>query len=149
MTSRINCTIVHCTSKGHALHTLWNVAHSSTSMERKERKRKQSINYDEVRQHVPPVKVGEESLLNISNISDLFEELALDNYTETISDVEDEVVAAKHNCKKDFAVNGTFSHVTFEDSDSDIAPSPRKLLGRTQRPSNVETKIIQGKLVIM
>ncbi|KAJ7369642.1 hypothetical protein OS493_037325 [Desmophyllum pertusum] len=119
-------------------------------MERKERKRKRSVNYDEVRQHVPPVKVGEESLLNISNVSDLSEELALDNYTETISDVEDEVVAAKHNCKKDFAVSGTFSHVTFEDSDSDVAPSPRKLLGRTQRPSNnISMRLSCVKLVAL
>ena len=87
----------------------------SPSMERKGRKRKRSVNYDEVRQHVQ-VEVEEESLVNISNVSDLSEELALDDCISAATFTEQ------------ISTQGTFSHVRFVDTDSDVEPSPEKNL---------------------
>lgn len=126
----------------------------SPSMERKGRKRKRSVNYDEVRQHVQ-VEVEEESLVNISNVSDLSEELALDDYKLTSDEdaVDDCISAATFT--EQISTQGTFSHVRFVDTDSDVEPSPEKNLSsfacgvyRTTRQSYTGTPKMDGKVIM-
>ena len=126
------------------------------SMERN-RRRKTSQEFSEILQHVH-VEIGEESLLSISNVSDLSGELALDNCTVLErSALSDEGIDCKSTdiCSKD-TVDSTFSHVDvrFEDTDSDVLePSQRKDLsavtfGRKRRHFDSETQKVNGKLIM-
>ena len=104
-----------------------------SSMERKGRKRKRSVN-DDVHHHVR-VEVGEDSLLNISNVSDLSEELELAENNAVISDEEvagvDDEFTGVGTLVEDVCTNSrgnfvnateeeTFSHVRFENALPDI-----------------------------
>ena len=118
------------------------------SGERQGRKRKGSVDYNDVRQHVQ-VEVGEESLLNNSNVSDLSEELALGE--EATSDDEmpidyfvpvDMLLMTEVNSKKNLVTKcRTFTHIRLEaDTDSDTSPQ------KTQHPSDSKSYKMEGKL---